>query len=191
MGQNSSLSLTVLRGANWLVPTSSAAHPTATHGVIAIGNEPTACDWEPLRSVVNTPSIFLGRGVYQRTVVEGWDYRNGQLTQRFHFDTSDTQNNNNKDGKPNSAYAGQGNHSFSVADLDGDGKDEVMYGSMAIDDAGNGLWTTGLGHGDAQHVGKFLPDREGLQVYHCLEGGKTMVALHDAKTSVMQHGHLV
>ena len=44
------------------------------------------------------PSIFLGRGVYQRTVVEGWDYRNGQLTQRFHFDTSDTQNNNNKDG---------------------------------------------------------------------------------------------
>ena len=127
------------------------------------------------------PSIFLGRGVYQRTVVEGWDYRNGQLTQRFHFDTSDTQNNNNKDGKPNSAYAGQGNHSFSVADLDGDGKDEVMYGSMAIDDDGNGLWTTGLGHGDAQHVGKFLPDREGLQVYHCLEGGKTMVALHDAK----------
>ena len=127
------------------------------------------------------PSIFLGRGLYQRTVVEGWDYRNGQLTQRFHFDTSDTQNNNNKDGKPNSAYAGQGNHSFSVADLDGDGKDEVMYGSMAIDDDGNGLWTTGLGHGDAQHVGKFLPDREGLQVYHCLEGGKTMVALHDAK----------
>ena len=46
---------------------------------------------------------------------------------------------------------------------------------------GTGLWTTGLGHGDANHVGRFLPDREGLQVYHCLENGKTAVALHDAK----------
>ena len=87
----------------------------------------------------------------------------------------------NKDGKANSAYDGQGNHAFNVADLDGDGRDEVMYGSCAFDDDGTGLWTTGLGHGDANHVGRFLPDREGLQVYHCLETGKTMVALHDAK----------
>jgi rhamnogalacturonan endolyase len=57
-----------------------------------------------------------------------------------------------------------------------------MYGSCAFDDDGYGLWTTGLGHGDANHVGKFLPDREGMQVYHCLESGKTQVALHDAKT---------
>ena len=125
-------------------------------------------------------SIFLGRGVYARTVVEGWDYSDGGLVRRFHFDSS-ASSGANKDGKPNSSYAGQGNHSFSVADLDGDGRDEVMYGSMAIDDDGSGLWSTGLGHGDAQHVGKFLPDREGLQVYHCLESGKTMVALHDAK----------
>lgn len=127
------------------------------------------------------PQIFLARGVYARTVAEGWDYTDGQLTRLWHFDTSDASDNQNKDGKPNSAYAGQGNHSFSVADLDGDGRDEVMYGSMAIDDDGYGLWSTGLGHGDAQHVGKFLPDREGLQVYHCLESGTTMVALHDSK----------
>lgn len=127
-------------------------------------------------------SVFLGRGVYERSILEGWDYSNGTLTRRFHFDTSNANNNNNKDGKPNSAYAGQGNHSFNVADLDGDGRDEVMYGSMALDDDGNGLWATGLGHGDANHVGKFLPKREGLQVYHCLEGGKTNVALHDAAT---------
>lgn len=127
-------------------------------------------------------SVFLGRGVYERSVLEGWDYSNGTLTRRFHFDTSDTSNNNNKDGKPNSKYAGQGNHSFNVADLDGDGKDEVMYGSMALDDDGTGLWSTELGHGDANHVGKFLPDRDGLQVFHCLESGVTNVALHDAAT---------
>lgn len=146
--------------------------------------------------------VFLGRGVYGRTVVEGWEYTKqpdenlgleGRLTRMWKLDTDETGHwtmvdgewtmlpANNKDGKPNSAYAGQGNHAFNVADLDGDGKDEVMYGSCAFDDDGTGLWTTGLGHGDANHVGRFLPDREGLQVYHCLEGGKTEVALHDAK----------
>ncbi len=127
------------------------------------------------------PSVVIGRGVYARSVIEAWDYRNGQLTRRFHFDTKVAGGRDkNKDGKPNSAYAAQGNHSFSVADLDGDGYDEIMYGSMALDHDGRGLWTSGLGHGDAQHVGKFLPDRDGLQVFHCLETGKTLVALHDA-----------
>ena len=126
------------------------------------------------------PSVVLGRGVYAHSVIEAWDYRDGQLTKRWRFDTN--VNAKGKDGNPYSAYAGQGNHSLNVADLDGDGLDEVMYGSMAVDDDGVGLWTTRLGHGDANHVGKFLPDREGLQMYHCLETGKTMVALHDAKT---------
>jgi rhamnogalacturonan endolyase len=135
--------------------------------------------------------IFLGRGVYARTVVEGWEYTptadettglDGTLTRMWKFDSAASGGKDrNKDGKLNSAYAGQGNHAFNVADLDGDGKDEVMYGSCAFDDDGTGLWTTGLGHGDASHVGRFLPDREGMQVYHCLESGVTEVALHDAK----------
>jgi len=133
--------------------------------------------------------VFLGRGVYGRTVVEGWNYEpvpdgefEGTLTRLWKFDTMEAGGRDkNKDRKLNSAYAGQGNHAFNVADLDGDGLDEVMYGSCAFDNDGTGLWTTGLGHGDANHVGRFLPDREGLQVYHCLENGKTMVALHDAK----------
>lgn len=117
------------------------------------------------------PSILVCRGVYARSVLEAWDYRSGKLTRRWRFDTND---------KGNEAYAAQGNHSLNVADLDGDGYDELMYGSMAVDHDGTGLWSTGLGHGDANHVGKFLPDREGLQVWHCLETGNTMAALHDA-----------
>ena len=127
------------------------------------------------------PSIFMGRGVYRRSVLEAWDYRDGQLSRRWHFDTSDESDSHNRDGKPNSAYAGQGNHSFNIADLDGDGCDDVMYGSMVVGSDGYGLWSSELGHGDANHVGKFLPDREGLQVFHCLEGGTTMVALHDGE----------
>lgn len=149
--------------------------------------------------------IFLGRGVYARTVVEGWEYLpgtpdsqwglEGSLTRLWKFDSATSGGHwswvngewtkdgaKNKDGKANSAYTGQGNHAFNVADLDGDGLDEVMYGSCAFDNDGTGLWTTGLGHGDANHVGVFQKDYEGLQVYHCLEGGKTEVALHDAKT---------
>lgn len=128
--------------------------------------------------------IFLGRGVYARTVVEGWRYDGpGQLTRMWKFDSSEAGGKDkNKDGKLNSAYGGQGNHAFNVADLDGDGRDEVMYGSCAFDDDGTGLWTTGLGHGDANHVGVFQWGYPGLQVYHCLESGKTEVALHDGKT---------
>ena len=137
----------------------------------------------------NGLQIFLGRGVYARTVVEGWKYEpvangefEGTLTRLWKFDSSAAGGKNkNKDGKLNSAYAGQGNHAFNVADLDGDGLDEVMYGSCAFDHDGTGLWSTGLGHGDANHVGVFQWGYEGLQVYHCLESGKTEVALHDAK----------
>ena len=125
------------------------------------------------------PSVVFGRGVYGHSVIEAWDWRDGKLTRRWRFDTNDGRK--GKDGKRHSTYASQGNHSLNVADLDGDGLDEVMYGSMAVDDDGFGLWNTQLGHGDANHVGKFLPDREGLQMFHCLETGKTMVALHDAR----------
>lgn len=125
------------------------------------------------------PSVIIGRGVYARSVIEAWDWRNGKLSKRWRFDTS--KSGKGKDGNVNSEYAGQGNHSLNVADLDGDGVDEIMYGSMAVDHDGKGLWTTKLGHGDANHVGKFLKDSDGLQMYHCLESGKTLVALHDAK----------
>ena len=134
-----------------------------------------------------TMQVFLGRGVYGRTIVEGWDFKRtaadkGELSRLWKIDTDNAGGQDkNKDGKTYKQYAGQGNHAFNVADLDGDGKDEVMYGSCAWDDDGTGLWSTGLGHGDANHVGRFLPSREGLQVFHCLETGKTMVALHDAK----------
>ncbi len=126
------------------------------------------------------PSILVGRGVYGKSVIRAYDYRDGRLTVKWTFDTS--KSGKGKDGKANSTYAGQGNHSLNVADLDGDGFDEVMYGSMAVDHDGIGLWNTQLGHGDANHVGKFLPNREGLQVFHCLETGKTQIALHDAAT---------
>lgn len=125
------------------------------------------------------PSVILGRGIYERSAIEAWDWRDGQLTRRWQFDTD--ANMTGKDGKPYSKYAGQGYHSLSVGDVDGDGIDEVVYGSMTVDHDGVGLYTSELGHGDALHLGKFDPSREGLQIFSCFETGKTEVALRDAK----------
>ena len=101
------------------------------------------------------PSAIFSRGYYTRTVIAAWDWRNGQLTQRWVFDS-------NVSG---SQYTSQGNHQLSIADVDADGKDEVMFGSMAINDNGSPLWNNNTHHGDAYHVGDFIPSRPGLEVF--------------------------
>jgi rhamnogalacturonan endolyase len=119
----------------------------------------------------------MGRGYYGRSVLAAWDWRGGELTSRWVFDTDQ--------GYP--TFAGQGNHSVSVADVDGDGKDEIVYGSMVVDDDGRGLFSTGLRHGDALHVGDLDPSRPGLEVYgiHENEEGANSspgTAMYDART---------
>ena len=104
------------------------------------------------------PSLVMCRGYYTRAVLAAWDWRDGKLTQRWVFDSDDgTQGNR--------AYRGQGNHSLAVADVDGDGREEIVYGSATIDDDGRGLYSTGLGHGDALHVADLDPARPGLEVW--------------------------
>jgi rhamnogalacturonan endolyase len=103
------------------------------------------------------PSIIMARGYYTRSVISAWDFRGGQLTQRWTFDSAAQSN--------RSAWEGKGNHNLSIADVDGDGRDEIIYGSMAIDDNGRGLWQNGTHHGDALHVGDFIPSRPGLEVF--------------------------
>lgn len=133
------------------------------------------------------PSVILGRGVYAKSVIEAWDFRDGQLTRRWNFDTDAKLT--GKDGLPYSKYAGQGNHSLSVGDVDGDGFDEIVYGAMTVDHDGIGLYSSCLGHGDALHLGKFDPARDGLQIYSCFETGKTEVALRNAADGSIIYDH--
>lgn len=105
------------------------------------------------------PSLVMCRGYYTRTVLVAWDWRDGQLTRRWTFDSNQ--------GWPE--YAGQGNHNLSVADVDGDGRDEIVYGACVIDDDGRGLYSTGWGHGDAMHVSDMDPDHPGLEVWQVHE----------------------
>lgn len=123
------------------------------------------------------PSIVMARGYYARTAVAAWDWRGGKFTKRWLFDSA---------VPGNEKFGGQGNHQLSVADVDGDGRDEIIYGAMAIDDDGKGLWSSGLGHGDAMHVSDLDPARPGLEkwgVHENVKGnGGIGGAMLDART---------
>ncbi len=119
------------------------------------------------------PSLIMARGYYTRAVVVAWDWRNGQLTRRWTFDS-------NSSG--NGAAAGQGAHSLTVGDVDNDGKHEIVYGAATIDDNGTLLYSTRFGHGDALHLSDFLPSRPGQEVYMVHESNATGVDMHDART---------
>ncbi|ADL47911.1 cellulose binding domain-containing protein [Micromonospora aurantiaca (nom. illeg.)] len=120
------------------------------------------------------PSLIMARGYYTRAVVAAWDFRDGTLRKRWTFDSN---------ASGNGAAAGQGNHQLSVADVDNDGRQEIVYGAATIDDNGRLLYSTGNGHGDALHVGDLDPSRAGLEVFKVDEdGSKPSSWMADART---------
>lgn len=106
------------------------------------------------------PSIFLARGIYTRhkMIALDVDPATHTLKERWRWF-------NNTNGP----WKGQGYHNYAIADVDMDGRDEIVFGSMVIDDNGKGLSTTGFGHGDAQHVGDLNPYIHGLEQFACNE----------------------
>lgn len=117
------------------------------------------------------PSAVMCRGYYTRSYLWAVDFDGKQLnTKWLHASTT-----------PGTAYA-QGAHSLAVGDVDGDGCDEITYGSAAINNDGTLLYSTGLGHGDAQHLGDLDPDRPGLEYFMVHEEYPYGSDLRDAKT---------
>lgn len=106
-------------------------------------------------------SLFLARGIYTKEHMKAFDIDpvTHRLTLRWEWKS---------DGLSGSWF-GQGYHNYAIADVDWDGRDEIVYGSMVIDDNGKGLHTTGLGHGDAQHCGDLDPFRHGQEQFTCNE----------------------
>ncbi|MFF8842301.1 rhamnogalacturonan lyase [Streptomyces sp. NPDC015127] len=129
------------------------------------------------------PSMVFTRGIYERVALAAYDWNGRDLTRRWTFDSRSSTN----AGK---GYDRQGNHNLAVADVDGDGRDEVVYGAMAVDDNGTGLWTTRLGHGDALHVGDLNPARPGLESFNVHEHTDAAYGyeMHDARTGEILWG---
>ncbi|MBN1760875.1 MAG: hypothetical protein JW863_21290 [Chitinispirillaceae bacterium] len=132
------------------------------------------------------PSMIFQRGYYYRLTCAAWDWRDGKLTQRWFIDSRKT-----------SGYGSmndQGNHSIMAADADGDGKDEIFFGSSALNDDGKIFWVNGNGHGDANHIGDMDPSRPGLELWLVREGATANsygAYMADAKTGNLIWGNRV
>ena len=138
------------------------------------------------------PSLVMCRGVYGRTVLVAWDWREGELTKRWVFD-SGLSRPPYRDASP---YSGMGGHSLGVADVDADGRDEIVYQAMVVDDTGHGLHSSGLRHGDSMHVGDLDPERPGLEIFTVQENedrtvrfGTPGAAMRDARTGKILWSH--
>ncbi len=106
------------------------------------------------------PSVFLARGIYTRhkMIALDVDPATHTLSTRWSWVCSRA-----------GVWYGQGYHNYTIADVDIDGRDEIVFGSMVIDDNGKGLSSTGLGHGDAHHVSDLNPYVPGLEMFACNE----------------------
>ena len=146
------------------------------------------------------PSAIMCRGMYTRSYLWAVDFDGKELkTHWIHGSISTTQvEKTDANGKkttrtyskttdPNKTHAaytayGQGAHSLTIADVDGDGCDEIIYGSATVDNDGWMLYSTGFGHGDALHIGDLNPDRPGLEIFMVHEESPYGAHLIDAAT---------
>ncbi len=138
------------------------------------------------------PSVVMCRGVYGRIVMAAWDWRGSELTQHWVFDSGISY----PPFDDASEFSGMGGHSLSVADVDADGRDEIVYQAMVVDDNGKGLYSTGLRHGDAMHISDMYPERPGLEVFTVQENEEETVrfktpgaAMRDAATGELLWSH--
>ncbi len=130
------------------------------------------------------PSVVMCRGYYDHgrpTQLTAYDVVDKKLVKRWKFRADQTQN---------IEYTNQGFHNLAVADVDGDGCDEIVYGACVIDHDGTGLYSTGLGHGDAMHVGRFTAESKGFDYFGIHEEADCPCGIEarDAGTGKMHFG---
>ena len=106
-----------------------------------------------------TPSLLVVRGTYGLMKVDAWTLQDRKLQKLWRWTNE----------RAPFKYQGQGQHSIKTGDIDGDGKDEILNGSIAIDHDGRTLWSTGMGHGDRFYLSDIDPARPGLEVWYTLE----------------------
>ncbi|MBN1866319.1 hypothetical protein JW916_03405 [Candidatus Sumerlaeota bacterium] len=120
------------------------------------------------------PSVVIFRGTYALMKAEAWDYRDGRLKRRWKW--------SNEGLGPE--FQGQGFHNLRIADVDGDGRDEILNGAILLDDDGRAVYSSGEGHGDRCYLTDIDPDRPGYEIWYCHESSKNGIGVEmlDART---------
>ena len=128
-----------------------------------------------------TPSLLVCRGTYTRMVVDAYNLKGGKLEKVWRWDGD----------KESPQIRGQGSHTMKIADVDGDGRDEIILGSVALDDTGKVLWNMRMGHPDVMYLGDVIPTRPGLEIGFGYEVAKPKngICLVDARTGEIIWGH--
>jgi len=161
------------------------------------------------------PSAVFARGYYTRSTVIAYRWNGRELTEDWYADSGWTPMSNPFNDSPHGrdgtdpeygSLTTQGFHSLSAADVDGDGRHEIVYGAATLDDDGSLLYSSSgvlpegsaapgqrarLGHGDAMHVTDIDPDRPGLEIFTVHEGGTSApygMAMRDAATGRVLFG---
>ncbi|MBT2700117.1 rhamnogalacturonan lyase [Bacillus sp. ISL-40] len=161
------------------------------------------------------PYAVFGRGYYTRTNLVTYSWDGKKIKENWAVDSGWTPMSNpfndgphGKDGTDPvyGSITTQGAHSLSAADVDGDGKQEIVYGGATIDHDGSLLYssmdtmpaesaapgtTARVGHGDALHVTDIDPNRPGMEIFMVHEGAASApfgYALRDAKTGKTIYG---
>lgn len=126
------------------------------------------------------PSMVFQRGYYTRMAITAYDWNGTTLSQKWAYNSATS----------GTGSYGQGNHNLTAGDVDGDGNDEIIEGASAIDHDGKFMYSTGLGHGDALHMGDMDPDNPGMEVWEVHEDKASAYGyeLHDAKTGKILWG---
>ena len=106
-----------------------------------------------------TPCLLVQRGTYSLIKLHAYEFRDGRFHEVWNWRST----------QETPSYNGQGAHCLRAGDIDGDGRDEVILGSAVVDDNGQGLWTSRLGHPDHVYIGDLDPGRPGLEIYYGIE----------------------
>lgn len=126
-------------------------------------------------------SLLVARGTYTRMIVHAWDLIDGKLVRRWIWDGD----------RETPRIRGQGAHGMHTVDLDGDGRDEIVLGSVVLKSDGTTLWSNGMGHPDIVYVADIVPDNPGLEIAYGYEAAQRRNGIHvaDGRSGRILWGH--
>jgi len=120
------------------------------------------------------PSLLVLRGTYTKMYIDAYNYAEKKLERVWRWCGEDE----------TPPLRGQGGHSLHAFDIDADGRDEVIIGSVAIDDDGTCLWRMNMGHPDWCYLADVDPARPGLELAYGFETAQRRngICLADPRT---------